>query len=207
MGPSAWQVTQSFAAHDLVQTPTRALQLADTRRFLEDQFHGMVLQATVQRARIYAPDSSEASREAFRRSLWEQLDLLTSGYRQPVGEAEHVENIRRLATRLTRSHGPALREGRVRIGPAQKALNLMLKYHWCAGWIPEPPHCPLDAIIIGMLPRNLQRNWTDLDSVSDYRELMRAARARAEAERCSLAQWELAAYQSSSPASQRGRLL
>ena len=186
--------------------PHSSTRRAETRRFLEAQFHGMVLQATVQRARIYAPDSSEESREAFRSALWEQLDRLTFGYRQEVEESEHVENIQRLTTRVSRGHGPALRGGRFRIGPAQKALNLMLKYHWSAGWIPEPPHCPLDAIIIGKLPRDVHHNWTDLDSVSDYRKLIRAARAKAEAEGLSLAQWELATYQESSPASQRGRL-
>lgn len=177
-----------------------------SRRFLEDQFHGMVLQATVQRARIYAPDSSEESREEFRRALWAQLDQLTPSYRLAVGEPEHIGNIQRLASRLSRLHGSTLREGRFRIGPAQKALNLMLKYHWSAGWIPEPPHCPLDAIIIGKLPGDVRLNWTDLDSVPDYRRLIEAARVTAAAYGLSLAQWELAAYLGASPASKRGRV-
>lgn len=184
----------------------RASRTVDSRRFLEDQFHGMVLQATVQRARIYSPDSSEDQREKFRGSLWEQLDLLTPRYRKPVDDEGHIQNIQRLATLLSRLHGATLREGRFRIGPAQKALNLMLKYHWSAGWIPEPPHCPLDAIIIGKLPSDVRLNWTDLDSTSEYRRLIRAAREKARAEGLSLAQWELVAYLATSPASQRGRL-
>lgn len=181
-------------------------RVVDSRRFLADQFHGMVLQATVQRAHIYAPDSSEDSREAFRGSLWGQLDELTPAYRDPIAEPEHIANIQRLANQLSRMHGSTLRDGRFRIGPAQKALNLMLKYHWSAGWIPEPPHCPLDSIIIGKLPSEVRLHWTDLDSVPDYRKLIRAARAVAEAEGLSLAQWELAEYLASSPASKRGRV-
>jgi hypothetical protein len=162
----------------------------------------MVLQATVQRARIYASDVHERDREAFRVTLREQLDALTPSYRRSVAEAEHVQNIERLSVAVTRRHGPALREERFRIGPAQKALNLMLKYHWSAGWIPEPPHCPLDAIIIGLLPTDIRLNWTDLDSVADYRRLMEAVRATAGSK--TPAQWELAAYQASSPAARRG---
>jgi hypothetical protein len=39
-----------------------------------------------------------------------------------------------------------------RVGTAQKALNLYLKYLWCLGEIKTPPHCPFDRGIIQMLP-------------------------------------------------------
>jgi hypothetical protein len=174
----------------------------EVRGFLEDQFHGMVLQATVQRARIYAPDAPEGDREAFRQSLRKELDLLTPGYQRAISGAEHVRNIEQLSKTISRRHGLALRDGRFRIGPAQKALNLMLKCHWSAGWIPEPPHCPLDSIIIGKLSGDVKLNWTDLDSVAEYQRLIEAAREAAGA--LSLAVWELATYQESSPAAQRG---
>lgn len=171
--------------------------------FLRDQFHGMVLQATVQRARIYAPDAPEREREAFRVGLREQLDRVAARYPEGVSDTAHVRNIALLADTVSRQHHTALRGGRFRIGPAQKALNLFLKYQWTAGWIAEPPHCPLDAIIIGKLPARVRCNWTDLDSVEAYRQLVTAAREVAGAK--SLARWELAAYNEASPTARRTR--
>ncbi len=171
--------------------------------FLRDQFHGMVLQATVQRAHIYATPSTEEQREGFRVALRQQLDALVEVYRMPVDDTVHVRNIAALADHMSRQHGGALRDARFRIGPSQKALNLLLKYHWCVGWIPEPPHCPLDAIVIGLLPSQVRCKWTDLDSIDAYRKLVSAAREVAG--KTSLAQWELAAYDRASPAARRGR--
>lgn len=186
-------------------TPAQTKQdSSGTRDFLEDQFHGMVLQATVQRARIYAPDSGEKSREKFRVGLRAELDLLVPSYQKVVAEDTHIRNIEQLAAVLSRRHRPVLREGRFRIGPAQKALNLLLKYHWSAGWIPEPPHCPLDFIIIAKLPGRLHQNWTDLDSIAEYRKLIGAVREKAGP--LSVAEWELAAYQAASPAARRTSL-
>lgn len=177
--------------------------LMDPRDFLRDQFHGLVLQATVQRARIYAPHASERDREAFRVGLRAQLDRVAARYPHGVSDTTHVRNIAALADTLSRQHHSALRGGRFRIGPAQKALNLFLKYQWTAGWILEPPYCPLDAIIIGKLPARVRCNWTDLDSIEAYRQLVAAARDVAGSS--SLARWELAAYNEASPTARRTR--
>ncbi len=48
-----------------------------------------------------------------------------------------------------------------RVGIAQKALNLYLKYLWCLGKITEPPHCPFDSIIISEIKCNIK--WTEMD--------------------------------------------
>lgn len=173
------------------------------RSFLRDQFHGMVLQATVQRARIYAPGAPEQSRESFRIGLRSELDRLAKHYDGAVSEDAHVRNIVALADTVSTEYGAALRDGRFRIGPAQKALNLFLKYQWTAGWIPEPPHCPFDAIIIALLPKQVRCNWTDLDSTETYRTLV--AKARDLAGPHSLAHWELAAYDEASPTARRDR--
>ena len=81
---------------------------------------------------------------------------------------------------------------RIRIGSAQKALNLFLKYLWCIGEAPEPPHCPFDFQIISKLPPAVRCNWTELDSIETYRALVAAAKTAAAGQ--SLAEWELAEY-------------
>ena len=171
------------------------------RAYLRDEFHLLTLNATVQRARIYAEAVEEEPREAFRRTLRQQLDLIARAYVHPVSDQEHVRNIERLAASLSRKHGSILRLARFRIGPAQKALNLFLKYLWCVGWIAEPPHCPFDARVIGLLPVGVRVSWTELDSRVGYMRLVSAARAVAGD--VPLPIWELTAYNSVSNAARR----
>ncbi len=173
------------------------------RRFLQDQFHGLVLAATVQRAHIYRPSASESLRNGFRVGLRRALDEYATEYTGHVDDRAHTRRIGALADRLSRNHASALVAGRFRIGPAQKALNLYLKYRWSAGWMPTPPHCPFDAVIMAALPYRARISWTKLDSLDEYRALVTVARTVAGA--LSLAEWELLQYEKRSPASQRAR--
>jgi hypothetical protein len=177
------------------------LPSAGPRHFLLDQFHGLVLAATVQRANVYRAGAAEALRDGFRVGLRQALDDLATVYRRPVGDAVHVRRIVALADRLTREHPRALVRGRFRIGPAQKALNLYLKYLWSAGWIPMPPHCPFGAVIVGALPYRHRVSWTQLDTPEGYRALVSVAREVAGA--LPLAEWELREYQRRAPAARR----
>jgi len=169
--------------------------------FLRDEFHGLVLQATLQRARVYAPGLSERVHERFRAGLRDVLEGTASDYALTVGEPQHLVRIADLAKRMSADHSEALRGGRFRIGPAQKALNLFLKYLWCMGWIPTPPHCPFDARIIGRLPTRDRVNWTTLDDLAQYQGLVVAARGLAGSK--SLAEWELYEYNSLSTVATR----
>jgi hypothetical protein len=56
-------------------------------------------------------------------------------------------------------------------GIAQKLLNLYLKYLWCVGYIVEPPHCPIDRIIIGKTSFRDRLNWTEMGE-AEYREVI-----------------------------------
>lgn len=159
---------------------------------LWNEFHQLTLRATVQRAYVYEPGADERGRTAFRASLRRFLDDISGGYRTTISEASHLANIRRLADELSKAHASVLRGRRFRIGPAQKALNLFLKYQWCAGWIATPPHCPFDAVIINCLPLRPRPKWTELDDMRAYEQLV--AVARTEAGAMTLAEWELRTY-------------
>lgn len=165
---------------------------AARRSCLTNEFHQLTLRGTVQRASIYDPAAPESERAAFRASLRRLLTELSEHYKGEVAESEHLANISRLAAELSDYHGDALRGRRLRIGPAQKALNLFLKYQWCAGWIAEPPHCPFDAIIINRLTLPNPLKWTELDDLGMYERLIEAARRAAGS--ASLAVWELKLY-------------
>jgi len=164
----------------------------EQRRFLHDEFYGLTLGATVQRARVYAGGVADLDRRVFQRRLQQQLEAIAVRYQTPQDDPTHVAQIELLATSLSSECRGVLRDGRFRIGPAQKALNLFLKYLWCAGEIGPPPHCPFDRRIVQRLGLAKPINWTDLDDSATYMALVKAARAKADP--LSLPDWELQTY-------------
>jgi hypothetical protein len=118
---------------------------------------------------------------------------MAASYREHVSESQHLENIAGLANRISANCHDVLIGGHLRIGTAQKALNLYLKYLWCLGRIPEPPHCPLDRTVISKLPPQRQVPWTQIDDIAVYQSIVQAAKEQAGS--CSLAEWELGVYE------------
>src|SRR5579871_1682665 len=162
------------------------------QRFLRDEFFSLTLMATVQRAKVYAPGVTDADKGKFQQGLRSCLERLEHSYGETVSEENHIGNIIALADRLSSEHGNVLAGRRFRIGTAQKALNLYLKYLWCLGKLPAPPHCPFDARVIAKLPECNGVKWTALDDPEQYRKLVKAARAKS-GNTC-IAAWELRSY-------------
>ena len=162
------------------------------RDFLSNVFFSNTLMATVQRSHVYKPGVVAKRREEFQKNLREQLKKLAEQYKEVVDGETHIQNILALSAHLTARHADILEGERFRIGVAQKALNLYLKFCWCLGWIGQPPHCPFDSRIIGKLREYDGPSWTQLDSAEEYRRLVSAAKAKAGRE--SLACWELGVY-------------
>ena len=177
------------------------MNVSAKRQFLRDEFHGLTLGATMQRANVYPKGLSEAERAPLHGALRCALDELADQYAVVVDEAVHLSNIELLADRVSREHGLILQGGRFRIGPAQKALNLFLKYLWCADEIPIPPHCPFDQRIIAELPMKARCSWTVLNDMDGYQRLVDAARQLAAG--TPLAEWELSVYNTVSVAGRR----
>lgn len=161
-------------------------------KFIENELIADSIHGAFQRANVYSgPKVPEAQRKELRERLAQLLESFAPKYCNPVSDQQHEANIRQIADDLTtgfRNKG-LLRDDQFRIGVAQKALNLFLKYLWCLDKIPTPPHCPFDAGIIALLPRGDRQNWTELKSLGDYRALVNAARKVAKGE--SLSQWQL----------------
>lgn len=57
------------------------------------------------------------------------------------------------------------------LGNSQKVLSVYLKYLWCFGFIPMPPACPLDRVMltISKAPYN-KRSWGKINSIDEYLE-------------------------------------
>ena len=154
----------------------------------------MTLAATVQRSHLYAPSLSEKDREPFQLSLRAALESSAKKYADDVSEDQHVQNISALASLLSSKHATLLADGRMKFGHAQKALNLYLKYLWCLGKLPIPPHCPIDSIILKKIPKFTQERWTQLDSPERYKCIIASARIKANEKELPLAVWELYEY-------------
>jgi hypothetical protein len=175
---------------------------SEKQAFLADEIFSMTLMATVQRGKLYRDGSTETQKDAFRRALRLALEGLIEQYRQGISDDQHLRNINKLTHTLSETHPNALNDARFRIGSAQKALNLYLKYMWCLDRIPTPPHCPFDSVVLFRVPGCQHVRWTQLDSLSEYERIVDCAKAVAGG--VSLAEWELHLYNASQPATPTG---
>lgn len=161
--------------------------------FIDAELFQLTLGAVTQRGRVYRSNVPENQRRPVHDSLRSLLRDLSRQYETGgINDDRHTENIGQLAQTITTRHTAVLRDDRFRIGTAQKALNLYLKYRWCLGQIPVPPHCPFDAYVLRAIPGWRTRSWTRIDSIRQYAELVVSARTVAGAR--TLAEWELWLY-------------
>jgi hypothetical protein len=139
-------------------------------------------------APIYAASCKEhqrgAVKDSFRQVLGDVHARYTRGY---VSDADHIEFIANTAERLSSDHASALHRQRFRFGVCQKLINIHLKYLWVAGFVAEPPHCPIDGIVRDMA--SLKYDWTTNDSRDEYSAAI--ADLRLVAASRTLAVWEL----------------
>jgi len=121
-----------------------------------------------------------------------------------VDEDRHLANIQRLSSTLSQYHADILLDGTFRIGTAQKALNLYLKYGWARGIVPEPPHCPIDSIVLAKIKKCASSAgcriceeiaWTKIHYVHEYMHYVEKAKVRATEQGLSIARWELSLWE------------
>lgn len=165
----------------------------EQERFLREELLTLTINGALGRSRTYSKFASAEDKKKLKKKLLEdlrqELREIAKQYKTPVAERTHISNIQKLANALSSKYPAILTDGRFRIGVAQKALNLYLKYLWCAGLAPVPPHCPFDRRIIEKLLGCSGLNWTYLDKIDDYEDLVRQARKIAGS--MSLSEWEL----------------
>lgn len=175
-------------------------------RFLDQEGrHGLdtltlTVNGTLQHNKTYRPEIKENDkrRRDFRESLRRQLCSKVEEYQtQRIGEKRHLANIEMLSSELSERHGDILLDGTFRIGSAQKALNLYLKYCWARGIIEEPPHCPIDSIVLKEI--KCRKSWTKIRTIEEYLHVIRKikeylhviCKAEADENGQTLARWEL----------------
>lgn len=155
--------------------------------------------ASVQRAALYKRGARESNSDAinkYRNKLINYIESkLIPQYSVKVGEQQHCRNIQKLVDYANKIENGLLGEDGYKYGVAQKILNLSLKYYWCLGQIQEPPHCPVDRIVIDKTQYRGMINWTKILTEKEYLKIISAVKSLAEEENCSIAHWELMNYE------------
>lgn len=127
-----------------------------------------------------------------------KLTLWSAGlqYDRKISGKLHLRRIAAIADFISGSQRKLLHGKRMRFGVSQKALNLYLKYLWCLDIIPEPPHCPLDGIMLNKIAK-IGATWTKSDCPEEYEYWIKECRKKAEAagfDKNALPAWELKSF-------------
>lgn len=168
--------------------------------FLNIVFLSVAIGDALKHNPTYASTKTKKEREENGKTLRRELSLamidFAEKYKVSVTDADHRKNLTALEKRVTEKCGSFLqggkanKDGHLRRGTAQKAFNLYLKFLWCVGRIPTPPHCTVDNTVIRKLPKEFQNvKWTQIDSEGEYDAIIEAVQKIAGKE--PLADWEL----------------
>lgn len=153
--------------------------------------------ASVQHSALYKADALKNQRDDIdvfkRKVIYYIKDKLIPQYKEKSSEQRHLQNISNLIAYANNVDTGVLGENGYKYGIAQKLLNLALKYYWCLGEIEEPPHCPVDKIIIDQTIYR-GRNWTQILLEKEYLEIIAAIKTLSKQDNCSISEWELNKY-------------
>ena len=157
------------------------------KKFLKDRFFAASWGASSGHNRVWN-GQTETVKQTFRIALQNEAEEFLTHYTDKTpSDEQHIANIQALKD-FSKEQGNELN-----IGTVQKLLNMLCKYYWCAGWIQEPPHLPIDKDMLGTIKSATA--WTHLDSIDEYKELIAAFKEKSKAEGFnSLAQWELTVW-------------
>jgi hypothetical protein len=141
--------------------------------------------------KVYSRDEVGNERLTFRLELARMMREESRRYKQrnlPVSDDEHRAAIRRISDSISAGFGGILKAGRLRYGTSQKAFNLYLKFLWRLGALGDgqPPHCPVDGIVLNTA--GLTGSWTWSDDEQEYQRWINQIRKKAAPR--TLADWE-----------------
>jgi hypothetical protein len=165
--------------------------MENKENFINSEFWVLTIMGAFGRAKVYRPDVPVIEKKYFKRLLKGHLDtMIESCYFKSISQKTHIENIKEVM-RFSESTSDILTNGNLNFGVAQKLLNLYLKYHWCLGLIPTPPHFPVDSIIQKELGLKIVP-WTKMENEIDYLRIINHAKTLLENHDCkTIAELEL----------------
>jgi hypothetical protein len=183
------------------------MTLSEKQKYLVSELWILAWNASVQHAGLYNDgvkrDGTDKRIAVFKTALIgfitetllpHYLEKCTTETQEALREELHYKNIAELIQFAGENDPGILREHGYKYGVAQKLLNLILKYLWCADIISTPPHCPVDRIVIEKTKFRGKLNWTQILEESEYREIIETIKQLAKAQQMSASEWELDCY-------------
>ena len=160
--------------------------------FLKNEIWILSWGAASQRANIFAKEISEEDRRLVRKKIKKTVFQILNQFitKERINEDLLIKKILLLVEKYKSS------SFRFNVGHSQKLINISLKYYWCMGWLKnEPPHCPLDRIILskaGIQDDGKTPSWTKMDNIEDYKKYINEIKKIAKPK--SIAVWELDSF-------------
>lgn len=154
------------------------------KEFLKDEFFMLSWNAAVEHNKIWKHDDWSADKKnEFKKQIKFFIEELINDYKNnSPSEEDHIQKIQNLQGKSAKL------KNKLNIGTCQKVLNMMCKYYWCAGWIEEPVHLPIDRINLSAIGKK-NEPWTKIEELDEYKKYISDFKAHTENE--TLAQWEL----------------
>lgn len=159
------------------------------------------IKAAVQHNSLYNKTAPLYQREMVRSEWRDFLFSLEVRYHQPKNGKNLEDDILRLQKRMNERHQCIFRktphpkfktDPGFRISHAQKSISVFLKHLWCLGLIPEPPHCPVDRLILKEVGLKYpDTKWGYVNNIGTHRNHIKLLSNVAYCCSLSLAEWEL----------------
>lgn len=164
------------------------------KEFMENVFFVNAWRDTSQRVTVFLNDD-EIFKNEFREYLKIETNEIVKQYQnEQISFENHTTIIEKFYEKVNDN---SLFKGKIEFsfGRAQKLINVLLKYYWCADMLNghEPAHMPLDRIILQALGIK-NTSWTKMDA-EEYKKCINIARSIADKEKLSLSEWELRTYE------------
>lgn len=141
---------------------------------------------------FYKKDVNEEQREDIKNYFRNELWGLMQTYSNKVSEEDHLQYIEDFQNKANSSYLQYLEGTGLTFGRTQKLINLYLKYIWVCGYIPEPPHCPIDSIIISKLGKEFNSLRFNKINKQEYLNIIAGIKNIKGAQ--SIAVWELSIF-------------
>ena len=143
------------------------------------------------RNKIYKNGINDKQRNLLKQYIRERLPKYENFYKHKKSSSDHIREIVRIKIEFSKKFKYILNGNEITIGTVQKLLNLYLKYLWVLNYIPEPPHCPIDGIVIQELEKVANKNLPNWPKMGrkDYQECIDIINKIKEYK--SVATWEL----------------
>jgi hypothetical protein len=160
--------------------------------------------AAVGRNRLYKRGLSSPGRLVVRNAWSGYLAALATKYKSAQSESAYESDITVLKDSMNRNYQNCFSTNSdatqgydpgFRVSHAQKSISVMLKHLWCLGFIPEPPQCPVDRIILTFANAPYAiRKWGCVNTLDEHQKRIRHLKSCSKPCALSLAEWELLSF-------------